>query len=72
MVFDWDYIKHSYSFKIIRGSLPDGLTLRETVVDGLPTAIVEGIPTTPGEYIFVVSVKDWRERGYQWIRLVVE
>ncbi len=72
LVFDWDYIKHSYSFKIIRGSLPDGLTMRETVVDGLATAIIEGTPTTPGEYVFVVSVKDWRERGYQWIRLVVE
>lgn len=72
MVFDWDYIKHSYSFKIIRGSLPDGLTMREALVDGLPTAIIEGTPDTPGEFIFVVSVKDWRERGYQWIRLVVE
>ena len=72
LVFDWDYIKHSYSFKIIRGSLPAGLTLRETTVDGLPTAVIEGTPTTPGEHIFVVSVKDWRERAYQWIRLIVE
>jgi hypothetical protein len=72
LTFDWDFIKGDYSFRVIRGSLPAGLSLRETVVDGLPTAIIEGTPTTPGESIFVVSVRDWRERGYQWIRLVVE
>lgn len=70
--FEWDFIKGDYAFTLIRGSLPSGLTLRETTVNGLPTAVIEGIPTQTGEFIFVVSIKDWRERGYQWIRLVVE
>jgi hypothetical protein len=69
---NWDYIKGEASFRIIRGNLPQGLTLREQVVDGKPLATIEGTPTQTGEFIFVVSVLDWRGRGYQWIRLVVE
>ena len=56
----------------MRGNLPQGLTLREQVMDGKPVAVIEGTPTQTGEFIFVVSVLDWRGRGYQWIRLVVE
>jgi len=69
---NWDYIKGETSFRIIRGQLPQGLTLREQVVDGKPVAVIEGTPTQTGEFIFVVSVLDWRGRGYQWIRMVVE
>ena len=56
----------------VRGNLPQGLTLREQVMDGKPVAVIEGTPTQTGEFIFVVSVLDWRGRGYQWIRMVVE
>jgi hypothetical protein len=70
--FNWDYVKGDYTFRIIRGALPEGLTLMEKSVNGLPSAVISGTPTQKGEFIFVVSVKDWRERGYQWIRLVVQ
>jgi hypothetical protein len=72
MVFDWDYIKDDSSFKIIRGDLPTGLVLNKAIVNGIPTASITGTPTQTGEFIFVVSILDWRGRGYQWIRLVIE
>lgn len=72
MVFDWDYIKEDISFKVIRGELPTGLVLKKHDLNGFPSASIIGVPTEPGEFIFVVSVLDWRGRGYQWIRIVVE
>jgi hypothetical protein len=72
MVFDWDYIKDDSSFRIIRGDLPAGLVLNKAIVNGIPTASITGTPTQTGEFIFVVSILDWRGRGYQWIRLVIE
>jgi hypothetical protein len=72
IVFDWDYIKDDSSFRIIRGDLPAGLNMTKTKVNGIPSAAITGTPTQTGEFIFVVSVLDWRGRGYQWIRLVVE
>lgn len=68
----WDYSKNPCSFRIVGGDLPPGLELIDTIVDGIPTGMIQGIPTQPGEYCFVLSIKDWRGRGYQWIRMVIE
>jgi O-glycosyl hydrolase len=72
LTFDWDYLKGDSSFKVIRGTLPQGLSLSQRKVNGNPSASISGTPSEAGEFIFVVSVLDWRGRGYQWIRLVVE
>jgi hypothetical protein len=57
--FDWDYIKDGFSFRIIDGDLPPGL-----ILDG-NTGVISGVPSASGAYSFLVSVKDWRGRGYQ-------
>ena len=66
MSFAWDFIKGEYSYLIVGGELPPGL-----VLNGY-TGVITGIPTTAGQYIFVVSVKDWRGRANQWVSLNVE
>lgn len=65
ITFNWDMQKPGYSWRIVGGELPQGLTLNGD------TGAITGIPGLPGEYYFVVSVKDWRGRAYQWLRLVV-
>ena len=72
LLFHWDYIKEPTSFRIVGGSLPPGLELVETEHNGVPTARIQGIAEQAGEYTFVVSVKDWRGRGYQWIYVRVQ
>jgi hypothetical protein len=66
MSFVWDFIEEPFCYCMVGGKVPDGLTLNATIGE------ITGIPTTTGEFIFVVSVKDWRGRAFQWIRLVVE
>ena len=66
MEFQWDQIKGSDGFTIVGGSLPDGLVLdREN-------GVISGTPTETGNFEFLISVKDWRGRGYQWVSLTVE
>ena len=64
--FQWTWVKNPYIFKLVRGSPPEGMWFDNE------TGVLQGIPTETGEFILVVSVKDWRGRGYQWIRLVVD
>lgn len=59
--FDWDYIKDGFSFRIIDGTLPPGL-----ILDGR-SGVISGVPRASGSFRFLVSVKDWRGRGYQWV-----
>jgi hypothetical protein len=66
ITFEWEFIKPPFSFRIVGGALPPGL-----ILDG-DTGTIAGVATTPGEFLFVESVKDWRGRGYQWIRLQIE
>lgn len=66
IIFNWDMQKPDYSWRVVGGELPEGL-----VLDG-DTGILSGVPATVGEYTFVVSVKDWRGRAYQWMRVVVK
>lgn len=66
VAFDWDWIKDPYDFRVVRGDLPAGLTM-----DG-STGIISGVPSEAGIYLIVVSVKDWRGRGYQWVQIEVE
>jgi len=63
--FDWDYIKDDFSFRLIDGDLPPGL-----ILDG-DSGVISGVPSASGSYRFLVSVKDWRGRGYQWIEVNV-
>ncbi|MBN2235372.1 MAG: putative Ig domain-containing protein [Opitutales bacterium] len=65
LVFDWDHIKGSYSFTIITGAIPSGMGLIGS------EGRITGVPDTAGEYHFMISVKDWRGRGYQWMKIVV-
>ena len=64
--FSWDFIKGDFSYRIVGGSLPPGLSLNGE------TGLLSGIPTKPGSFTFVVSVKDWRGRAFQWIQLEVQ
>jgi mannan endo-1,4-beta-mannosidase len=64
--FEWDYIKPPAQFAIVGGSLPAGMMLDSK------TGSITGTPAVSGEHLLVVSVKDWRGRGYQWIRLQVQ
>ncbi|OPZ74096.1 MAG: hypothetical protein BWY82_00856 [Verrucomicrobia bacterium ADurb.Bin474] len=66
-----DYIKDEIGYRIVRGQLPAGMRFYESHSEGNPIAVISGTPVTQGGHLFVVSVKDWRGRGYQWIRLVV-
>jgi hypothetical protein len=61
--FDWDYIKDGFGFCIIDGALPPGL-----ILDGR-SGVISGVPSASGSYRFLVSVKDWRGRGYQWVEV---
>lgn len=61
--FDWDYIKDGFSFRILGGELPPGL-----ILDG-DTGVISGVPSASGSYRFLISVKDWRGRGYQWVEV---
>ena len=46
-------------------SVPPGLTLDRY------TGEITGVPTEVGTYFFVLSVKDWRGRGYLYFHLLV-
>jgi hypothetical protein len=72
MLFDWEYIKGEASFRIVGGELPPGLYLLDVIMNSEPSGRISGTPFQAGEYVFVVSVMDWRGRGYQWIRLIIE
>lgn len=65
LVFDWDHIKGNYSFTTITGEIPSGMGLIGS------EGRITGVPDTAGEYHFLLSVKDWRGRGYQWMKIVV-
>ena len=65
MSFLWDPIKGSDGFALISGELPPGLVLHGE------SGEILGTPTEPGTWEFLVSVKDWRGRGYQWVQLTV-
>ncbi len=65
MSFDWDFIKGDYSFRVIGGELAPGLVLNGE------TGEIMGVPNAAGEYLFVISVLDWRGRGVQWINLII-
>jgi hypothetical protein len=62
---DWDFIKGDFSWRVLDGALPSGL-----VLDGA-SGVIRGVPLVAGDSRFLLSVKDWRGRGYQWVRLVV-
>lgn len=65
LVFDWDHIKGNFSFTVITGSIPSGMGLVGS------EGRITGVPDSAGEYHFLISVKDWRGRGYQWMKIVV-
>lgn len=44
-----------YAWRIVAGSLPDGLSLSEP---GTPNAFIRGIPTEEGEFSFTLRVRD--------------
>ncbi|MEQ9824625.1 MAG: VCBS repeat-containing protein [Puniceicoccaceae bacterium] len=63
--FLWDQIKQSDGFSLIAGELPPGLVLHGE------SGEILGTPTESGTWEFLISVKDWRGRGYQWVQLTV-
>ncbi|MEQ9824624.1 MAG: integrin alpha [Puniceicoccaceae bacterium] len=65
MSFLWDPIKGSDGFALISGELPPGLVLHGE------NGEILGTPTESGTWEFLISVKDWRGRGYQWVQLTV-
>lgn len=65
LIFDWDHIKGNFSFTTITGSIPSGMGLIGS------EGRITGVPDAAGEYHFLISVKDWRGRGYQWMKIVV-
>lgn len=65
LVFDWDHIKGNFSFTVITGSIPSGMGLIGS------EGRITGVPDSAGEFHFLISVKDWRGRGYQWMKIVV-
>ena len=62
----WDWRKEPSGFTIIQGELPAGLVLNRE------TGEISGTPRSAGDFALQVSVKDWRGRGYQWLRIHVE
>ena len=62
----WDWRKEPSGFTIIQGDLPEGLVLSRE------TGEISGTPQIAGDFVLQVSVKDWRGRGYQWLRIHVE
>lgn len=66
LVPSWDFIKPPFGFILAGGTLPDGVLLNRQ------TGVISGAPTVAGTYTFVLSVKDWRGRGFQWVQLIVE
>jgi alpha-tubulin suppressor-like RCC1 family protein len=68
--FTWDFIKDPFIYTVVQGDgntrLPGGLSMDNE------TGIISGTPIESGEFFALVSVMDWRSRGYQWLHLVVE
>lgn len=62
----WDWRKNPYSFTIIQGALPRGLSLNRE------TGHITGTPQSSGDFEIQLSVKDWRGRGYQRLQIHVE
>lgn len=62
----WDWRKNPYSFTIIQGALPQGLSLNRE------TGHITGTPQSSGDFEIQLSVKDWRGRGYQRLQIHVE
>ncbi|HOO93902.1 MAG TPA: Ig domain-containing protein, partial [Opitutales bacterium] len=58
--------KNPYSFTIIQGALPQGLSLNRE------TGHITGTPQSSGDFEIQLSVKDWRGRGYQRLQIHVE
>jgi hypothetical protein len=64
--FVWDWRMEPSSFRILQGKLPSGFAF-----DG-KTGTIRGAPQTPGMWNVLLSVRDSRGRGYQWVHFHVE